>query len=169
MRIREEVEKFKEEAEELTESKGGTSKEIEEKESQIKELRETIENSGELFAEIQEEIEKFKRNREELNQKHKVFLQKREDTSKHMSELDKEVFRLESQKANYEEASEKQINYMWEEYELTYNRALELRNKNLTDLSKMKKRIQEVKGEIKALGDVNVNAIEDFKNLSERF
>mgnify|MGYP001037698378 CR=1 FL=1 len=169
MRIREEVEKFKEEAEELTESKGGTSKEIEGKESQIKELRETIENSGELFAEIQEEIERFKRNREELNQKHKVFLQKREDTSKHMSELDKEVFRLESQKANYEEASEKQINYMWEEYELTYNRALELRNKNLTDLSKMKKRIQEVKGEIKALGDVNVNAIEDFKNLSERY
>ncbi len=169
IRIREEVDKFKEELEALKESKGGTSKEIEEKEGQIKELRETIENSGELFVEIQEEIQKFKKNREELNQKHKAFLQKREDTSRHMSELDKEVFRLESQKSNYEEASEKQINYMWEEYELTYNRALELRNKNLTDLSKMKKRILEVKGEIKALGDVNVNAIEDFKNLSERY
>ena len=163
------MDKFKEELEALKESKGGTSKEIEEKEGQIKELRETIENSGELFVEIQEEIQKFKKNREELNQKHKAFLQKREDTSRHMSELDKEVFRLESQKSNYEEASEKQINYMWEEYELTYNRALELRNKNLTDLSKMKKRILEVKGEIKALGDVNVNAIEDFKNLSERY
>ena len=96
-------------------------------------------------------------------------MQKREDLSKHMAELDKEVFRLESQKEGYEEASEKQINYMWEEYELTYNRALELRNDNLTDLAQMKKRIQEIKSEIRGLGDVNVNAIEDFKQVSERY
>ena len=168
-RIREEMAKFTDELEGLEESKGGTSKEIEEKETQIAELKETIENSGELFTEIQKEIEKFKQERDELNQRHKSFLQKREDLSKHMSELDKEVFRLESQKTGYEEASEKQMNYMWEEYELTYNRALELRSQNLTDLSKMRKRIQELKSEIKGLGSVNVNAIEDFKNLSERY
>ncbi len=168
-RIREEISKFREELGGLEESKDGTSREIEEKENQIAELKETIENSGELFTEIQGEIEKFKQEREELNLRHKSFLQKREDLSKYMSELDKEVFRLESQKNGYEEASEKQINYMWEEYELTYNRALELRNENLTDLSKMRKRIQELKGEIKDLGNVNVNAIEDFKSLSERY
>lgn len=168
-RIREEIRKFREELKKLEESKGGTSKEIQEKEEQIQDLRETIENSKELFVEIQDEIERFKKEREDLNQKNKVFLQKREDMSRHMSELDKEVFRLESQHANYEEASEKQINYMWEEYELTYNRALELRNETLTDLSKMKRRIQELKSEIRALGDVNVNAIEDYKNLSERY
>lgn len=50
-----------------------------------------------------------------------------------------------------------------EEYEITYNHALELRDENLTDLSKMKKRISELKGEIRSLGDVNVNAIEDYK------
>ncbi len=168
-RIREELDKFREEMKELEENKGGTSREIMQKEEKIAELRKTIEDSGELFAEIGQEIEKFKQQREELNQKHKVFLQKREDLSKHMSELDKEVFRLESQKESYEEASEKQINYMWEEYELTYNRALELRNENLSDLAQMKKRIQEIKNEIKGLGDVNVNAIEDFKNVSERY
>ncbi|MBC5745154.1 chromosome segregation protein SMC [Lachnospiraceae bacterium MD308] len=168
-RIREELDKFYEELKELEENKGGTSKEIQEKEEKIAGLRKTIEDSGELFTEIGVEIEKFKAQREDLNQKHKVFLQRREDLSRHMSELDKEVFRLESQKENYEEASEKQINYMWEEYELTYNRALELRNENLTDLSQMKKRIQEIKNEIKGLGDVNVNAIEDFKNVSERY
>ena len=168
-RIREELSKFHEELKELKENKGGTSKEIQEKEEKIAGLRKTIEDSGELFAEIGEEIEKFKAQREELNQKHKVFLQKREDLSKHMAELDKEVFRLESQKEGYEEASEKQINYMWEEYELTYNRALELRNDNLTDLAQMKKRIQEIKSEIRGLGDVNVNAIEDFKQVSERY
>ncbi len=40
-----------------------------------------------------------------------------------MTDLDKEVYRLESQREGYEEASEKQINYMWEEYELTLNHA----------------------------------------------
>ena len=168
-RIQEEMQKFREELKGLEASKGGTSREIEEKESQIQELRQTIENSGELFVEIQDEIEKAKKTREDLNQRHKDFLQKREDLSRQISDLDKEIFRLESQKNSYEEAAEKQINYMWEEYELTYNRAMELRNENLTDVAKMKKRIQELKGEIRALGNVNVNAIEDYKNVSERY
>ncbi len=168
-RIREEIDKFQEEMKGLEESKGGTSKEIEEKERQIEDLRDTIENSQELFEEIKVEIERFKKEREELNQKHKTFLQKREDLSKHMSDLDKEIFRLESQKENYEAASEKQISYMWEEYEITYIRAKELRDVNLTDLAKMKKRIQELKSEIRSLGNVNVNAIEEYKSVSERY
>lgn len=48
------MQKFREELKGLEASKGGTSKEIEEKESQIQELRQTIENSGELFVEIQD-------------------------------------------------------------------------------------------------------------------
>ena len=121
-----------------------------------------------MFEEIESEIEKSVKEREELNRQHKSFLQKREDMSRHMSDLDKEIFRLESRQESYEEAEDKQINYMWEEYELTYGRALELRNENLTDLAAMKKQIQTLKSEIKELGSVNVNAIEDFKNLSER-
>ena len=101
--------------------------------------------------------------------RHKSFLEKREELSRHMSNLDKEVFRLESQKEGYEESTEKQINYMWDEYEITYGHAQELRDANLTDLSRMKKRIQELKGEIRQLGSVNVNAIEDYKNVSERY
>ena len=127
-RIQEEVEKFREELAELEVNKGGMSDEIQAKEGQILDLRQTIENSKDLFAEIESEIERFKKEREELNQKHKTFLEKREELSKHMSLLDKEIFRLESQKEGYEEASEKQINYMWEEYELTLNRARELRS-----------------------------------------
>ena len=139
------------------------------KEEQITELRQTIEDSKELFAEIQEEIKVQSTKRDELNQKHKTFLGKREELSKHMSDLDKECFRLNSQKEGYEEASDKQINYMWEEYELTYGRAMELRNENLTDLYYMKQQIQLLRQEIRKLGNVNVNAIEDYKNVSERY
>ncbi len=39
-----------------------------------------------------------------------------------MNELDKECFRLNGQKEKLVEQSDLQMNYMWEEYELTYNR-----------------------------------------------
>ena len=168
-RIQEETEKFEIELKELDINKGNASEEIQEKEDKIQDLRETIENSKELFEEINTEIKSQVAKREELNQKHKAFLGKREELSRHMSELDKECFRLSSRRESYEEASEKQINYMWDEYELTYNHAMELRNENLTDLSYMKRQIQALKGEIKKLGSVNVNAIDDYKSVSERY
>ena len=168
-RIQEEIEKFKAEQEQLNSNKEESSSEIKEKENQIEEIRLTIENSKDLFAEIEAEIKDHVDEKEKLTVKHKAFLSKREDLSKRMADLDKEVFRLESKKETYEETSDKQINYMWEEYEITYSHALELRNENLTDLAAMKKQISALKSEIKALGSVNVNAIEDFKNLSERY
>ena len=155
VRIREEMGKFQEELATLNASKGENHGEIEQKEAQITEIRQTIENSKELFEEINKEIEESQK--------------KREDLAAYMAELDKESFRLTSKKEGYEEALEKQINYMWEEYELTYNHALEIRDESLTDPAEMRRRIQELKTEIRKLGSVNVNAIEDFKNLSERY
>ena len=168
-RITEEIGKFQEELKQLDASKGEAFGEIQSKEDEIATIRNTIADSKDLFAEIEAEIQKYVAEKEELNQKHKKFLNQREELSKHMAELDKEAFRLNSKKESYEEASEKQINYMWEEYELTYSRALEIRDENLTDLAFMKKQIQMLKSEIKALGAVNVNAIEDYKNVSERY
>ena len=168
-RVLDEIAKFKEELTQLDASKGDASEEILKKEEEIASIRQTIEDSKELFVEIEQEIQKYVSEKEELSKKHKEFLTKREELSKHINELDKEAFRLTSRKEGYEEASEKQINYMWEEYELTYSSAMEIRDENLTDLAFMKKEIQRLKGEIKALGTVNVNAIEDYKNVSERY
>lgn len=168
-RIGDEIEKFEAELGELDRNKDSASEEIREKEEKIGELRRTIEDSKELYEEIGKEIEAQSAKRDELNQKHKDFLRMREDLSKHISALDKECFRLNSQKESYEASSEKQMNYMWEEYEITYNHAMELRDPNLTDLSLMKRQIQTLKNEIRQLGTVNVNAIEDYKNVSERY
>ena len=168
-RILEEIQKFKDELSELDINKGDASEEIRRKEAQIQDIQDTIDNSKELFEEIEEEIRKFTAEKEELTKKNKAFIVKREELSKRTSELDKEIFRLNSKREGFEEASEKQISYMWDEYELTYSRAMELRDENLTDLAFMKKRIQALKNEIRALGSVNVNAIEDYKNVSERY
>ena len=168
-RIEEEIGKFQDELKELDQNKDSASQEIRAKEDQIAELKKTIEDSKELFEEIGSKIEEQTKKRDELNQKHKDFLRMREELSKHIAALDKECFRLNSQKESYEASSEKQMNYMWEEYEITYNHAMELRDPDLTDLAYMERQIQTLKNEIRQLGTVNVNAIEDYKNVSERY
>ena len=67
-----------------------------------------------------------------------------------------------------EEQRESQISYMWEEYEITPNSALSHRKEELNDRQEMKKNISRIKDEIRRLGSVNVNAIEEYKNLLER-
>ena len=64
---------------------------------------------------------------------------------------------------------EKHINYMWEEYELTYNAALELRAEGLEDLNEIKRHVLTLKADIRKLGDVNVNAIEEYKEVAKRY
>ncbi len=168
-RIEEETEKLQEELMELRSGKDLASREITGKEQQIQEICATIDNSKELFEEIEKEIQKNTEAREKLNQKHKAFLSAREELSGHISDLDREIFRLESRREGYGESSDRQISYMWDEYEVTLNRAMELKDNDLTDLAVIKKKIQQLKGEIRNLGPVNVNAIDDYKRISERY
>ena len=86
-----------------------------------------------------------------------------------MSSLDKEVTRLSAQKERFQENIENHINYMWNEYEITLADAAELRDESMTDLPSMKKEIGSLRDSIRRLGDVNVNAIEDYKNVMERY
>lgn len=109
-RIDQEMLRLEKEAGELDQNKGNTAEEISQREEKIQELKKTIEESTEIFSEIETEITGQTENREALNQKHKAFLEQREALSGHMAELDKELFRLESQKEDCEEASEKQMN-----------------------------------------------------------
>ena len=57
---------------------------------------------------------------------------------------------------------------MWEEYEMTYSAAKEQTFEEPLERSEIKKAQAEVRNEIKKLGNVNVNAIEEYKELSER-
>ena len=58
---------------------------------------------------------------------------------------------------------------MWDEYEITLSDAAGLRNEEMNDLPAMKREISGLKDEIRKLGNVNVNAIEDYKEISERY
>lgn len=118
-----------------------------------------------LLSEIQDESRK----KEEMMASQKDIFEKRDALMNHISELDKEVFRLESRKQNIEEKLEEKVNHMWNEYEITYHSAKEVEIDESISYTRMKANVGETKGKIRNLGDVNVNAIEDYKAISERY
>ncbi len=84
-------------------------------------------------------------------------------------QLEKEQFRLSDRKEKVENTRDSHIEYMWNEYEITLSQAAEIRDENLNNESEMKRIVTEIKADIRKLGDVNVNAIEDYKEVSERY
>ncbi|MCM1105219.1 MAG: chromosome segregation protein SMC [Clostridium sp.] len=142
---------------------------VAQKKESIEQIKQTIEASHTTQSETEKKLKEDTERREELSAKQKNFFSEREELSAQINALDKEVYRLNAQKERLEESIETQINYMWDEYEITLSDAAGLRDEAMTDLSAMKKEITRLKEEIRKLGDVNVNAIEDYKNLSERY
>ena len=173
--IRQNVERIRQEKKQLQEEKHRIEADItdaagsvKEKEQQISEIESTLDESGSLIEKLQSEIERFTKEKEEKTALHKKFFEVREELSQRMSLLDRENYRLNGQLEKLEEQKDSQVNYMWEEYGLTYSSAQELRNEELSGAVSLKKMISALKSEIKGLGNVNVNAIEDYKELSER-
>ncbi|MCH5258687.1 MAG: chromosome segregation protein SMC [Lachnospiraceae bacterium] len=157
---------------ELTEVQEGlhlSKEEAERKKENILEIEKTIASSYTAQNDASEKLKEDTAAKEELVGKQKNFFASREELSERMTALDKEVYRLESQKERMQESIETQINYMWDEYEITLSDAEALRDESMSDLSSMKKEITSLKDAIRRLGDVNVNAIEDYKNLMERY
>ncbi|MBR4061267.1 MAG: chromosome segregation protein SMC [Lachnospiraceae bacterium] len=168
-RIQGEIDRFARELEEIEVSIEASRKDVVDKLAAIDELTASIKHSENVLDEAQVKLKEAMAKKELLSGKQKKFFDNREEMAQQISNLDKEVYRLNAQREKLEESVENQINYMWNEYEITLTDALALANPEMTDLSAMKKEIIEIKAEIKKLGDVNVNAIEDYKNLMERY
>lgn len=168
-RISGEIGRYADELKEIEEGIAKSSQDTIQKEHDIEQIIQTIEASvttqGDTEKKLKEDIEK----KDQLTLKQKNFFADREAVSQQMNGLDKEVYRLNSQKEKFQEQLESHINYMWDEYEITLSDAASLRNEEMIDLSAMKKEISALKDQIKKLGDVNVNAIEDYRNLMERY
>ena len=168
-RINGELERSQAELNEILEALSENQATVELKQQNIVELEKTIVASHDAQTQSEGKLKEDIARKEELSSKQKNFFTAREELAERMTALDKEVYRLNAQKEKLEEAIEAQINYMWDEYEITLSDAASLRDESMTELSSMKREISSLKDQIKKLGDVNVNAIEDYKNLMERF
>ena len=167
-RLMSETDSFHKEAEELRENLLNSKEEIHEKEQGIQGLKEASGECAKLEEQLQERRENCQKEKEEKTVSHKSFFEKRDHLSEKTTLLDKECYRLKNQTEKLEEQRENQISYMWEEYEITPNNALSYRNETMTDSLVIRQDVSRIKDEIRKLGAVNVNAIEDYKELLKR-
>jgi chromosome segregation protein len=168
-RIRAEENKLKEEMELYRSQMSNSGKAIEELVSKINGFKKVIDEETKEITTLEEALNKDISDKEQLNAKHKEFFAKREQLNEDITKLDKSAFKLNAAVEKINEQADNLSKYMWEEYELTYQSAAELKDESLNDLASLKQEVSAVKSKIKSLGDVNVNAIEDYKVVSERY
>ena len=167
-RLNSEIAASETESREITDNIVQSNEEIQSKEKGILELKNAAQTCLVKEDHFNEQRIQWQEEKEKRSSSHKSFFEKRDHLSEKTSLLDKECFRLRSQTEKIEEQRESQISYMWEEYEITPNNALQYRREELSDSQAIKKDVLRIKDEIRKLGSVNVNAIEDYKNFLER-
>ena len=168
-RILAEKERLMGELNEIVQEIGNSTESVQFKENEIAQIQETIQASHTTESDTEKQLSEDLQKKEELSLKQKNFFAEREELSEQMNRLDKEVYRLNAQAERLKESIQSQIDYMWNEYEITLHDAAKLRDENMTDLVAMKKEVAALRDSIKKLGDVNVNAIEEYKEVSERY
>ncbi|MBT9776620.1 chromosome segregation protein SMC [Clostridium sp. MCC353] len=168
-RVRDEIHKLEDELSGLSAGTQDVNVVIEDKQKEITRLNQMIGQTVQDMERLQAQVGAQVQEKEEKGMKQKSFFKQREEITERISRLDKEMFRLQSQKEKLDEKLENHVNYMWNEYELTFSTAEKLRNPELTVLTEIKKQIDSLKNSIRSLGNVNVNAIEDYKEISERY
>ena len=168
-RIEIDLDKYREELESFTSRVESSFAEITELEDKITSIKSDIESKTIHISDNESKVAEFSEKREELQLSHKEFFAKREELSEKIAGLEKDSYKLTSIIEKNSEKSDELSSYMWEEYEITYSTAKEMRDENLPELPALKKEIAAVKAKIKSLGDVNVNAIDDYKEVSDRY
>lgn len=124
-----------------------------------------------ISAKIEECKEKINKINERKTQLEKLTVslrhQEREKTSEREN-IGRELARLEERKISLQKQYDDIIAKLWEEYELTRREAEEISIK-IDDIKSAQKQLNELKQKIKSLGSVNVSAIEEYKEVSERY
>lgn len=121
------------------------------------------ERAGKTF-----EIDRITEERRILEEELHEIIDKVSDINKSIILLQEDLNRLEVKNARLESEMEAIQNRMWDEYELTYSSALELR-KEIGSVAQAQKKINELRNLIKELGPVNVTAIDEYVKTRDRY
>ena len=150
--------------------------------AQIELINKQISASVQKIEESENQINYLTENKNTLNNQIKVIDGRRDSLEKHSVEIrglerdktaekestGRELARLEERKINLQKQYDDIISKLWEEYELTKREAEKIAIE-INDSSQAQKRLNELKQKIKMLGNVNVSAIEEYKDVSERY
>ncbi|MBQ7504035.1 MAG: chromosome segregation protein SMC [Ruminococcus sp.] len=114
------------------------------------------------------DIENINNKKNDLEKRTVELRQIEKDKTSEREVAGRELARLEERKINLQKEYDNIISKLWEEYQLTKKEAedsaIEIEN-----ISTAKSRLNELKSKIRNLGNVNVGAIEEYKEVSERY
>lgn len=155
------VQRLNEELAQLTNKDCELKKQAEQLRLHAKELRDAAVAS-------RESVEGIAKQRAEYETKASQLRSQEREQSSSRDTIGQEMARLEERRANVQKEYDEIISRLWEEYELTRREAEEICPR-LEDVATAKRRLNELKGKIKALGTVNVAAVEEYKEVAERY
>lgn len=129
--------------------------------AQADELRQKASESNDAVTQKIDDRNELEKRSNELRAKEKATLTDKE-------KLSGDIVRLEERKANMKKEYDELGDMLFEQYELTKPEAQAL-GIVIDDMAEAKKRLHEIKVAIRGLGSINVGAIEEYKEVSERY
>ncbi len=93
---------------------------------------------------------------------------KNEDFAEKLSALSDRKISADIQITRYETQMDNMKDKLWENFEISYIQAMEFKKEDFV-LSRAVKENREIKGRMSELGDVNIGAIEEYAQVSERY
>ena len=162
----------------ISEGEGGEEKlaadiddynaQIRQKELEIKEITERSAGSGDRIKSIGEQIEKAQREQAEININAEKLRTEQRNKINERETLAEEITRGSERGKSVENEFDDLAGKLWDEYGLTRSQA-ESSAEQPEDVKAAKSRLAELKGQIKKLGSVNLGAIEEYAEVSERY
>ncbi len=135
-----------------------------------KSINETLQKIEEIKAEVQNSSNKIEELKQQRTEKSETLSKQEDeitDKFKIIEDLKGQLVKLDVKKTKIEEDINEIYNKMWEEYELTPNNVGEYQRPENVQLTQ--RRVNSLRNEIKELGSVNVDSIEEYKNLKDRY
>lgn len=139
-----------------------------ETEALIASLNNEIKDLDDKIKGCEADIEKVSKRRDEIEKENFSLRQREKDKLSEREQASMELARLEERKIHLQNQYDGIISKLWEEYELTRMEA-EAEAQKIEDIPSANKRLSELKQKIKALGSVNVGAVEEYKEVSQRY
>ncbi|EYE89313.1 hypothetical protein Q428_03285 [Fervidicella metallireducens AeB] len=136
--------------------------------NEIKNLIADIQKSAELIIELKDKIISIENTKKELSNQLILNEKQKSVIEENINSTIQSIYKLEVVKSKLETEIEALANRLWDDYELTIPQA-EKYKIDISNFSEANKKVNELKNSIKLLGEVNVNSIEEFKRVTERY
>lgn len=172
--IEEIKERIQQEVEANKQSIKNKQEQIEQSKKETQNLKETIKKIQEQIEKIKEEvkssgskIEELKKSRAEKNEKLTTQEEQITEKFKIIEDLKAQIVKIDVRKTKIQEEITETINKLWEEYELTPNSIEEYEKPK--NVSETKKQVNNLRTQMREMGSVNVESINEYKKQKERY